>query len=346
VFDINDELDYIVFPEGRILYNADDSTFNFEYHLRDHLGSVRVAFTPPLEGAGEAVVVQETSYYPFGAPIGDLSWSPKSTNRYLREGKEYISDFDFNKYDYSARYYDPYIVSFLNIDPMAGKYYGISPYAYCSNNPISRIDPDGMDDYSVNLKGQIELIKKTKDEMDRLIAFGKNNKIEYDDDGNMTNAFFDVNKGILDNQKKSGETTYMSIKGNEQAEGMFKFLSENTQVEWGKLSYGKSSNYISTNNATFDNGIETIAYDNFFSIGKANLIKSIDHNHPNLYYVESLPSGFPETPMFNKEDKGDKGFAEWLYKYYPNDALRIQLRVYRTNGQGYIRFDNKKIYYK
>jgi hypothetical protein len=38
VFDINDELDYIIFNEGRILYNVDDSTFKYEYHLKDHLG--------------------------------------------------------------------------------------------------------------------------------------------------------------------------------------------------------------------------------------------------------------------------------------------------------------------
>jgi RHS repeat-associated protein len=144
VFDINDELDYIIFPEGRILHN--NGSYTFEYHLKDHLGSTRVAFTasPDPSKGGEIEVVQENSYYPFGAPISDLSWSPKSTNKYLRESKEYISDFDFNKYDYSARYYDPYVAKFLNIDPMAGEYYSISPYAFVAGNPIKLIDPTGM----------------------------------------------------------------------------------------------------------------------------------------------------------------------------------------------------------
>lgn len=31
------------------------------------------------------------------------------------------------------------------MDPMAEKYYSISPYAYCANNPINVIDPDGKD---------------------------------------------------------------------------------------------------------------------------------------------------------------------------------------------------------
>ena len=28
-------------------------------------------------------------------------------------------------------------------DPLAEKYYGISPYAFCNNNPVNFVDPDG-----------------------------------------------------------------------------------------------------------------------------------------------------------------------------------------------------------
>jgi len=48
-----------------------------------------------------------------------------------------------NQYDYGARYYDPAIARFTTMDPMCEKYYSISPYAYCANNPVNRIDPDG-----------------------------------------------------------------------------------------------------------------------------------------------------------------------------------------------------------
>jgi hypothetical protein len=36
-------------------------------------------------------------------------------------------------------------------DPMAEKYYGVSPYVYCLNNPVNYIDPYGMDVFITGL---------------------------------------------------------------------------------------------------------------------------------------------------------------------------------------------------
>ena len=37
--------------------------------------------------------------------------------------------------------FNPNEKKFLTMDPLAEKYYNISPYAYCANNPIRHIDP-------------------------------------------------------------------------------------------------------------------------------------------------------------------------------------------------------------
>ena len=84
------------------------------------------------------------SYLLYGSLIEALSWSSKKcNNRYFREGKEYLSDFGWNKLDFINRTFDPQIGRGLQIDPLAYKYYWISPYALWLNNPIRFIDPDG-----------------------------------------------------------------------------------------------------------------------------------------------------------------------------------------------------------
>ena len=56
-----------------------------------------------------------------------------------------------NTYDYGARQYDAILPSWDRIDPLAEKYYNVSPYAYCADNPVNAIDQDGKD-WVVNSK--------------------------------------------------------------------------------------------------------------------------------------------------------------------------------------------------
>ena len=35
----------------------------------------------------------------------------------------------------------------MRTDPLAGKYYSVTPYAYCLNNPVRYTDPIGMSAY-------------------------------------------------------------------------------------------------------------------------------------------------------------------------------------------------------
>jgi RHS repeat-associated protein len=47
--------------------------------------------------------------------------------------------------DFGARLYDPRTAVWLCQDPMAEKYYSISPYAYCAGNPVNLVDLDGKE---------------------------------------------------------------------------------------------------------------------------------------------------------------------------------------------------------
>ena len=77
-------------------------------------------------------------------------------------GKEYETMLSWNMSDYGARWQDPAIGRFSTIDPHSEKYYNLSPYAYCGNNPINYIDPNGLDSIYYDQSG-IELYRYGND---------------------------------------------------------------------------------------------------------------------------------------------------------------------------------------
>lgn len=48
-------------------------------------------------------------------------------------------------YDFAARQLDPALGRTTTQDPMAEKYYSISPYTWCASNPIKHVDPTGKE---------------------------------------------------------------------------------------------------------------------------------------------------------------------------------------------------------
>ena len=63
-----------------------------------------------------------------------------------------------DEYDSEARWYYPAIMRTTTMDPLAEKYYDISPYAWCLNNPIRFTDPTGR---------EVDLSQMSEDERKR-----------------------------------------------------------------------------------------------------------------------------------------------------------------------------------
>ncbi len=148
---------------------GDTLSYNITYDLlhiiKDHLGSQRVV----LNNSGN--IRERNDYYPFGLRTDQGRAYPTFSDRYTVKvprltqgangtitqtgyratapytlqynGKELQLLANTTLIDYGARQYNPTLARWTAQDPMAEKYYGISPYAYCVGNPINSIDYQG-----------------------------------------------------------------------------------------------------------------------------------------------------------------------------------------------------------
>lgn len=65
------------------------------------------------------------------------------------------------------------------MDPLAEKYYSISPYAYCGNNPINAVDLNGASIYMLFYSTGNQRINKDGDEEFRAAAYTRKYDIEH-----------------------------------------------------------------------------------------------------------------------------------------------------------------------
>jgi len=130
---------------GRIYYSG--GTYNPFYYLTDHLGSTRAISN------SSGTVVERNDYYPFGGQHGNSSYPQLAGNRFKYNGKELQTTGNTGFLDYGARMYDDVIGRWSVVDPMAEKYPNIGPNVFCSNNPVTNIDPNGMDWYRYEDEG-------------------------------------------------------------------------------------------------------------------------------------------------------------------------------------------------
>ena len=107
------------------------------YYHGDHLGSASWI----TDASGTAV--QHLQYLPFGERFVDQRTSGYC-ERFTFTGKERDEETGYGYF--GARYMDYELMTmWLSVDPMADKYPGISPYAYCVWNPVKLVDPNGME---------------------------------------------------------------------------------------------------------------------------------------------------------------------------------------------------------
>lgn len=114
------------------------------WYLKDHLGNNRVL----ADASGSALRTHH--YDPFGEEFAVNTNTSPAFPAGMTESPYKYGDKEWNSttstYDFEARQLAPAFHRFTTMDPLVEKYYGISPYAYCADNPLNRIDLSGQRD--------------------------------------------------------------------------------------------------------------------------------------------------------------------------------------------------------
>ena len=320
-------LDCALTSAGRIVrWTAADGSVSYRslIRLRDHLGSVRAV----VDG-DTGTVIEASAYYPFGkripTPVTEPV-APTSPNRWHFSGKESQSFLSaaIPLLDFGARMYDPLTARWTAQDPLAEKYYAVSPYAYCIGNPISLFDPNGTDVWTVDAFGNV----MWKEQSDTHCLY------YVDNDGNLSEDYVTVSdRSILDDLTKTEVKTdggtevssHSSKTGINDMFKVFKFASDNTKVEWAIHRNGDSYT-IGTGHKT-DNAASWEDY-----VGA--MPNATVHSHPGTWQdmadeINSMGYGsaFYNTDQTHAKQEIDKygSKARINYVYFP-----VSRRLYKV----------------
>ena len=347
-------LDCALTSAGRIVReNTADgsSTYKVQHYLRDHLGSVRAV----IDG-DTGTVVEASDYYPYGKriqvtapvsePVGGSQYasepavapvapatsvaSTSSPNRWHFSGKEDQSFLGAGipLLDFGARMYNPAIARWTAADPLSEKYYGISPYVYCLGNPISVIDPDGMDIWTMDEKGNVVWVKESDDH--RLYYMNNYGLLSDDyvsvsdrsilDDLTKTEAKVDGGAKVSSHTSKTGINDIFKV---------FKFASDKTKVEWAVHRNGDTYTIGTGHNSYSASSWEDYA---------KNKPNATVHSHPGIDIGNEISSMGYGTNYYNTDQRNviddveqNGRITRKSYVYFPNSSRLYYVGYYNAS---------------
>ena len=237
--DVTSIYPYIFYHRSTLYKSAPEAVF---YYHTDHLGSATLVTDDAAD------VVQQIAYLPYGEDWVDVRSNGYFGSAYKFNGKEKDDETGYSYY--GARYYTDRLSIWLSVDPLADKYPHLSPYAYCADNPVMFVDPDG---------------KKIR------FAKGSSNKFKQAFKQAVNYMNQKGTAGILYNLEKHPQIVYLK----EDTEGKNRFDSKTNTIHWDPTQGLETTNGSMLSPATLLNHEADHAYQELTQ----PIQKAIDRNN-------------------------------------------------------------------
>ena len=306
--------------------NPDDI---FYYHT-NHLGST--AFVTDQNRN----VTQGFLYAPFGEITTEYapSWQNGTLPKYSFNAKEL--DEETGMYYYEARYYKPPV--FTSRDPMFEKYFWMTPYAYCANNPVKYVDPSGKEPVDPRTGKQLKIkfynaaVYEYNDDIGTRKSFDEKlykhntNNIKWKESNRMRSKLDGIWEGA-DPFPLKKSLHYLDNASKKLLESFFPNNEDVTSnYVQGKCYYWQEVAKIGEYSYVDDIYYRGSKHFNIISV-KDNIVNQIIHfeKKDGLFEIESVTS-------FESKKVGDKIIVKESVQHYKNGLPygELQLKNYET----------------
>ena len=207
----------------------------------------------------------------------------------------------------SARHYNSSLSIWLSVDPMAAKYPSLSPYAYCANNPVKLVDPNGRE-VIIGIEGNSQA---DKDAAFKHLQKGTNLELSMADNGVVSivggNVLNDNDQQLYDAIISTSVTARIDVGGSKEFE----------EVQYTSGHYMGTSYDPERNTAVSTNGINLIGLQKYEKQGAEGA--GIIHEITEGFHMGEL--------AINEKTSIPK--ASWHFEEYTGSGgATIKMRVY------------------
>lgn len=142
------------FPTAEGYVKNENNVLSYVFQYKDHLGNTRLSYAKnPTTQVLE--IIEENNYYPFGLKHKGYNDVLATNNKYKFLGQERQDELGLNWDTFRHRNYDYAIGRFFGVDPVSEEYMSISTYQFAHNNPVWKIEIEGLEGAPSNGKTDI-----------------------------------------------------------------------------------------------------------------------------------------------------------------------------------------------